>query len=173
MKAITYFGTDLFFPLGAWPSPMPLALGRLTLQSTAVTKLIFTPKKTEIKRDKLWKRLCLKKMKRKPRCVRFSLFRRYLLWKVVFRIIASWRSSAKNNPYCQFMKVLGYYTEILIIIKKPSGWKTFLDTSKISNSSRNGKISTYSVGCFFLWTTSEDPWRQVGSAATCGTSYVW
>lgn len=49
MKAITYFGT-FFSPLpGAWLSLMHLAFGRLLLQFTAITKFIFTSKKTEVK----------------------------------------------------------------------------------------------------------------------------
>lgn len=130
MKAITYFGTDLF-SLWVHDHHQCLLLLADCLNSLLLSLNLFSYLRRQKLRGKNFEKNCVKKKKRKLRYVRFSLFRRYLLWKVFFRIIYSWKSSAKNNPYCQFMKVLGCYTEILIIIK-PSSWKTFLDTSKIS-----------------------------------------
>lgn len=85
MKAITYFGT-FFSPLpGAWPSLMHLAFGRLFLQFTAITKFIFTSKKTEIKGGTTLKKEAVFKKKEKKKKEPGTK----LVWKVFFSIIAS------------------------------------------------------------------------------------
>lgn len=133
MKAITYFGTDFFF---LWVHDHHWCISLLAgcFYSLLLSQNLFSHlKKTEIKRDKLWKRnggVFFKKRKKEKKPKIFLV--------CSFLKLPSLQTGFQDNCLCYEQPIMPVYEGAGVLHstnnhkQTPNSWKTFLDTAKTS-----------------------------------------